>query len=84
MFKTFPQIPSYDFGINRYYEGTGRLLPVAQQVPREQRLCVFCASGSAEDEHHQTLTLLLLLSHSQSSSRTSTLVVFQARRSLAG
>ena len=31
---------------------TGRLLPLAQQVPREQRHCIFCASGSAEDEHH--------------------------------
>ncbi len=31
---------------------TGRLLPLAQQVPREQRHYVFCASGSAEDEHH--------------------------------
>ena len=31
---------------------TGRYLPLAQQVPREQRHCVFCASGSAEDEHH--------------------------------
>ena len=31
---------------------TGRLLPLAQQVPREQRYCIFCASGSAEDEHH--------------------------------
>jgi hypothetical protein len=30
----------------------GRLLPLAQQVPREQRHCIFCASGSAEDEHH--------------------------------
>ncbi len=31
---------------------TSRLLPLAQQVPREQRHCVFCASDSAEDEHH--------------------------------
>ncbi len=31
---------------------TCRLLPLAQQVPREQRHRVFCASGSAEDEHH--------------------------------
>ncbi len=31
---------------------TGGLLPLAQQVPREQRHCDFCASGSAEDEHH--------------------------------
>ncbi len=30
----------------------GRLLPLTQQVPREQRHCVFCASGLAEDEHH--------------------------------
>jgi hypothetical protein len=31
---------------------TGRYLPLAQQVPREQRHCVFCACGSAEDAHH--------------------------------
>ena len=28
------------------------MVPLAQQVPREQRCCVFCASGSAEDEYH--------------------------------
>lgn len=31
-------------------------MPVAQKVPREQRFCVFCASGSAEDDHHPNLT----------------------------
>ncbi len=31
---------------------TGEFLPLAQQVPREQRHCLFCASGSAEDEHY--------------------------------
>ena len=30
----------------------GCVLPLAQQVPREQHQCIFCASGSAEDEHH--------------------------------
>lgn len=27
-------------------------LPVGQQVPREQRFCLVCASDTAEDEHH--------------------------------
>ncbi len=39
-------------GCHGLHVDTGRLLPSAQQVPREQRHCVFCDSGSAEDEHH--------------------------------
>ena len=42
-------------GLHGLHVDTGRLLPLAQQVPREQRhciFCIFCASGSAEDEHH--------------------------------
>ena len=31
---------------------TGQLKPVAQRVDREQRSCLVCASGTAEDEHH--------------------------------
>ncbi len=30
----------------------GRLLPLAQQVSRKQRLCFHCNVGSAEDERH--------------------------------
>jgi len=38
-------------GCHGLHVDTGRLLPLTQQVPREQRHCVFCVSGSAEDEH---------------------------------
>ncbi len=39
-------------GCHGLHVDTGRLLPLTQQVPKEQRHCVFCASGLAEDEHH--------------------------------
>ena len=39
-------------GCHGLHVDTGRLLPLTQQVPREQRHCVFCASGLAEDEQY--------------------------------
>ena len=45
-------ISRFRCGCHGLHVDTGRLLPLAQQVPREQRHCVFCTSGSAEDEHH--------------------------------
>jgi len=51
-FKNRKLISRFRCGCHGLHVDTGRLLPLAQQVPREQRHCVFCASGSAEDEHH--------------------------------
>ena len=51
-FKSRKVISRFRCGCHGLHVDTGRLLPLAQQVPREQRHCVFCASGSAEDEHH--------------------------------
>ena len=51
-FKNRKLISRFSCGCHGLHVNTGRLLPLAQQVPREQRHCVFCASDSAEDEHH--------------------------------
>ena len=51
-FYMIPFVSRFRCGCHGLHVDTGRLLPLAQQVPREQRHCVFCASGSAEDEHH--------------------------------
>ncbi len=54
-YKLWPansQQPRFRCGCHGLHVDTGRRLPLAQQVPREQRHCVFCASDSAEDEHH--------------------------------
>ena len=51
-FKSRKLISRFRCGCHGLHIETGRLLPLAQQVPREQRHCIFCASGSAEDEHH--------------------------------
>ncbi len=51
-FKSRKLISRFRCGCHGLHVDTGRLLPLAQQVPREQRHCIFCASGSAEDEHH--------------------------------
>ncbi len=51
-FKSRKLISRFRCGCHGLHVDTGRLLPLAQQVPREQRHCLFCASGSAEDEHH--------------------------------
>ena len=51
-FKSRKLISRFRCGCHGLHVDTGRLLPLAQQVPREQRHCVFCTSGSAEDEHH--------------------------------
>jgi len=51
-FKSRKLISRFRCGCHGLHIDTGRLLPLAQQVPTEQRHCVFCASGSAEDEHH--------------------------------
>ena len=51
-FKNRKLISRFRCGCHGLHVDTGRLLPLAKQVPREQRHCVFCASGSAEDEHH--------------------------------
>ena len=45
-------ISRFRCGCHRLHVDTGRLVPLAQQVSREQRHCVFFASGSAEDEYH--------------------------------
>ena len=45
-------ISRFRCGCHGLHVDTGRLLPLAQQVPREQHHCVFCTAGSAEDEHH--------------------------------
>ncbi len=49
-FKSRKLISRFRCGCHGLHVSTGRLLPLTQQVPREQR--VFCASGLAEDEHH--------------------------------
>ena len=51
-FKSQKLISRFRCGCHGLHVDTGRLLPLAQQVPREQRHCSFCASGTAEDEHH--------------------------------
>ena len=51
-FKSRKLISRFRGGCHGLHVGTGRLLPLTQQVPKEQRHCVFCASGLAEDEHH--------------------------------
>ena len=51
-FKSRKLISSFRCGCHGLHVDTGRLLPLTQQVPREQLHCVFCASGLAEDEHH--------------------------------
>ncbi len=51
-FKSRKFISRFRCGCHGLHVDTGRLLPLAQQVPREQRHCIFCTSGSAEDEHH--------------------------------
>ncbi len=51
-FKSQKPVSRLGCGCHGLRVDTGRLLPLAQQVPREQRHCVFCASGAAEDEHH--------------------------------
>jgi len=51
-FKSQKLISRFRCGCHGLHVHTGRLLPLAQQVRREQRHCVFCASGSAEDEHY--------------------------------
>ncbi len=51
-FKSRKLISRFRCGCHGLHVDTGRLLPLTQQVPREQRHCVFCASGLAEDEHH--------------------------------
>ncbi len=51
-FKSRKLISRFRCGCYGLHVDTGRLLPLAQQVPRQQRHCIFCASGSAEDEHH--------------------------------
>ncbi len=50
-FKSQKLISRFRCGCHGLHVDTGRLLPLAQQVPRQQRR-IFCASGSAEDEHH--------------------------------
>ena len=50
-FKNLKLISRFRCGCHGLHVDTGRLLPLAQQVPRGQCHCVFCASGSAEDEH---------------------------------
>jgi len=50
-FKSRKLISRFRCGCHGLHVDTGRLLPLTQQVPREQRHCVFCASGLAEDEH---------------------------------
>ena len=49
--KSRKLISRFRCGCHGLHVDTSRLLPLAQQVPREQRHCVFCASGAAEDEH---------------------------------
>jgi len=51
-FKNRKLISRFRCGCHGLHVDTGRFSPLAQQVPREQRHCVLCASGSAEDEHH--------------------------------
>ncbi len=51
-FKSRNRISRFRCGCHGLHVDTGRLLPLTQQVPRQQRHCIFCASGSAEDEHH--------------------------------
>ncbi len=51
-FKSRKLISRFRCECHGLHVDTGRLLPVAHQVPREQRHCIFCTSGSAEDEHH--------------------------------
>ena len=51
-FKSRKLISRFRCGCHCVHVDTGRLLPLTQQVPREQRHCVFGASGLAEDEHH--------------------------------
>ena len=51
-FNSRKLISRFSCGCHGLRVDTGRLLPSAQQVPRAQRHFVFCASGSAEVEHH--------------------------------
>ncbi len=49
-FKSQKLISRFRCGCHGLHVDTGRLLPLAQQVPRQQCHCIFCASGSAEDK----------------------------------
>jgi len=51
-FKSRKLISKFRCGCHGLHVDTGRLLPLAQQVPREQRRCFVCNCGSTQDEHH--------------------------------
>ncbi len=57
-FKSRKLISRFRCGCHVLHVDTGRLLPLAQQVPRQQLHCIFCASGSAEN-----IILCLIVQH---------------------
>ena len=57
-FKSRKLISRFRCKCHGLHVDTGRLLPLTQLVPREQRHCIFCASDSAKDEHHSVFDCL--------------------------
>ena len=51
-FKSRKLISKFRCGCHGLQVDTGRLSPIQQKVPREQRFCLICDSHTAEDEHH--------------------------------
>ncbi len=60
-FKSRKLISRFRCGCHGLHVDTGRLLPLAQQVPREQHHCGFWASVLAGDEHHFVFVNLFLM-----------------------
>ena len=53
-FKNRKLVSRFRCGCHGVHVDTGRLLPIRQQVPRDQRHCLVCNSGTVEDEHSCT------------------------------
>lgn len=51
-FKRCRLVSRFRCGCHGLHVDTGRFKAVGQKVDREQRFCLVCASGTAEDEHH--------------------------------
>ena len=52
IFQHLKSFSRFRCGCHGLHVDTGRFNPVGQKVDREQRFCLVCASGTAEDEHH--------------------------------
>ena len=50
-FRSRRLVSRFRCGCHGLHVDTGNFEPVGQEVPREQRFCLVCGSGTAEDEH---------------------------------